>query len=50
MHHKKNLLAVLLFLVGILFVAESCAEKTNCGTKRQHKQRSMASKKMAPTM
>ena len=45
----RNKKSVLVLVVLGLFMA-SCAQKTICGSKNDHKKRSSASKKMAPTM
>ena len=46
----KILLKLISVLIVLFLILESCAPKSNCGTKKQHKQRTKAAKKMAPTM
>jgi hypothetical protein len=49
-YKKTTLITALIWLSAVLILFLSCSQKTNCGTKKQHKARINKTKKMAPSM
>jgi len=49
-YKKTTLITALIWLSAVLILFLSCSPKTNCGTKKQHKDRQIKAKKMAPSM